>query len=175
MTRYARMVLGDCEEALQELQAGPSGTEWRRRWITAVTLLRAVGHVLHKVDGESNPEMENTIKHWWSDLKQQKPNPAIYWGFIELERNNVIKTYRIGAGQNVTVRPGAAILNHEYRQIGSTSSGPTTFENVMREGSFAGKDPRDLVGEAIEFWRANLDEIDQRALNAKGSQAKKQT
>jgi hypothetical protein len=30
----------------------------------------------------------------------------------------------------------------------------------MRDGPFAGRDPRALAGEAIEFWRAYLDAID---------------
>ena len=163
VTRYARIVLADCEDALAELNSGPTGVEWRRRWVTTVALLRAVGHVLSKVDRAADADLANAIDASFAALKASKPCPAIFWEFIDRERNNVLKMYRIGAGQGVTVRPGTAIVDAELRQIGSLASGPTTYEHLMRTGPFADKDPRALVAEAIQWWRSYLDAIDQRA------------
>ena len=42
-------VISDCEAAVEVLEDCGYGAEWRRRWVTVVALLRAVGHVLHKV------------------------------------------------------------------------------------------------------------------------------
>ena len=53
MTQRSRQVLADCESALSDLRQA-SQTELRRRRATAVALLKAVGHVLDKVDGETD-------------------------------------------------------------------------------------------------------------------------
>jgi hypothetical protein len=34
-------------------------------------------------------------------------NPQILWGFIDEERNSILKEYTLSAGQGVTVRPAA--------------------------------------------------------------------
>jgi len=44
MTKAARWVLNDCEEALKELLHNDDVIAWRRRWATVVVLLRAVGN-----------------------------------------------------------------------------------------------------------------------------------
>lgn len=46
MTLAARETLEDCRGALAELTDGVKGGQWRRRWIIAIVLLRAVGQVL---------------------------------------------------------------------------------------------------------------------------------
>src|SRR5437764_10343909 len=99
MTRAAREVLEDCRSALMSIQDGVSGSDWRWRWVAVVALLRAVGHVLHKVDGRTSPSMEAAIQtafHRWKD-------DSMFRDFIEHERNNVLKAYKLGAGQSVTV------------------------------------------------------------------------
>ena len=37
-----------------------------------------------------------------------------------------------------------------------------SYEHIMRGGPFAGQDPRDVVQQAIEWWRAYLDRVDAR-------------
>src|SRR5450759_1169232 len=103
MTARARIVLSDARDALSDLADGVSGSEWRRRWVTAVVLLRAVGHVLDKVDAESSPAMCRAIAEAWRGLPASKPEPRIFWDFIDAERNNVLKEYVLAAGQGVTV------------------------------------------------------------------------
>lgn len=77
MTTAARIVLEDCRGALAELGDGLYGGAWRRRWIAAVTLLRAVGHVLAKVNARTSPQMEKAIQAEWELLKASKPEPKI--------------------------------------------------------------------------------------------------
>src|ERR1035437_960735 len=106
MTSHARDVLEDCKVAAGELRDGIAGREWRIRWVTAVALLRSVGHVLRNVDAPTDPILESVITEAWSKLSHTKPEPAIFWRFIEDERNNILKEYRISAGLGITVRPG---------------------------------------------------------------------
>jgi hypothetical protein len=164
MTTAARAVLLDCEAALDDLRTGATGLLWRTRWVAAVALLRTVGHVLDKVDGERNPELRAAITSAYAELKQTRPEPKIFWEFIEEERNNVLKIYQFGVQQNVTVRPGAPWTNLGTGESGSIGGGPTTYEHLVRGGPFAGQDPRDVVGQAIEWWREYLDDIDRHAV-----------
>ena len=140
------MVLSDCRGALDELTTGVHGASWRGRWVTAVVLLRAVGHVLDNVDSQRIPEMKAAIAAAWHQLKCQKPEPTIYWQFIDEERNNLIKEYLVGAGHNVTVYLGA--------------DRPADFDYVINTGPFKGRQQREVVAEAIEWWENYLDAID---------------
>jgi hypothetical protein len=94
------------------------------------------------------------------NFAHSRPEPRIFWEFIEAERNNVLKAYEIGVGVNFTVRPGTAYLNLVTGQTSSSPSGPTTFDAFMRSGPFTGQDPLALCRDAIEFWRKYLDTID---------------
>ena len=146
MTKAARLVLNDCREARSELVDDLSGSLWRRRYIACVALLRAVGHVLHNVDAEASDSHGSAIENWWQYQKRTKPEPAIFWSFVEDERNRFLKTYGPIAAQNMTVFPG-----------GDRES-ETIF--VMKQGPFKGVDPRTLIMDAIEWWEKELDAID---------------
>jgi hypothetical protein len=137
MTAIAREVLRDCEAALEDLRAGPTGLQWRTRWAATVTLLRAVGHVLEKVDSKSSKAMATAIKEKYKELKASKSEPQIYWGFIEQERNNILKEYRFSAKQNVTIFLGFVELNvRTGEQIDHPSPRPPSYHHVMADGAF---------------------------------------
>jgi hypothetical protein len=71
--------------------------EWRLYWVAGVTLLRTIGHVLAKVDEKSSPVHAKTIRLLWNRLQRDRKSSAIFWDFIEDERNNLLKTYSFGA------------------------------------------------------------------------------
>lgn len=149
MTKAAREVLEDCRGAVDEIVDGIQGRSWRRRWVTAVVLLRTVGHVLEKVDVRISSEYRRAIDDAWAQLKSSKPNPEIFWQFIEAERNNIMKEYEVGAGQGATVRLGQnKPIEHHY---------------LINSGPFAGRDQRVVLREAIAWWESYLDGIDREA------------
>ena len=86
------LVLDDC-------RSGVPGTQGRvarylaTAWLITITLLRAVGHVLAKADSGSS-DAGIAIDKQFAELKARKPEPVIFWRFIEEERNNVLKVYR---------------------------------------------------------------------------------
>ncbi len=160
MTNVAREVLADAATALADFEASAGTAYWRTRWVALVALLRAVGHILDKVDAVADPSIGRASAAAWQQLGASKPDPRIFWDFIYDERNNVLKAYRFGAGLNITVRPGSAWCNTVTGESGGTESGPTTYDAFMRSGSFAGEDPRELARRAIDFWTAYLDSID---------------
>lgn len=90
----ARRVLRDCQLALRDLQSAEPGAAWRLRWVTAITLLRVVGHVLQKVDGERSLHLAQAIETVWAGVKQPRIGNEIFHDFIERERNTILKEYR---------------------------------------------------------------------------------
>lgn len=168
MTSAARLVLADCDEALQELIDCDVdldvniGAMRRRRWMAVVALLRAVGHVLKNVDGASSPTLGKTIKAEWDAVNKTKPEPHILWGFIENERNTVIKEYRFRSHRSAT---GVAVTSISA----TTASGVATITanrygeaelRLLTDGPFAGRNDIEVVTEAIQWWKVYLDKIE---------------
>ena len=149
MTIKAREVLEDCRGALAEMTDGVQGPVWRRRWITAVTLLRTVGNVLENVDRNRSVEIAGAIDTAYESLKNSKPNPAIYWEFIYGFRNQILKQYNINAGQDVNINLGSEPI--------------AVYSYPIINGSFIGRDQREVIREAIEWWEEYLDSIDKEA------------
>ena len=157
MTTAARRVLCDCQLAARELAPLDDPDAWRRRWITALVLLRAVGHVLHKVDGETSHEYRAAIDAWWKTLQSAKQETPIFWSFIEAERNSILKEYRSTGVQVVrtTVRFHLA--------SGQRDDPPTTYVASIEGGPYDGRSQGEVVLEAITWWREQLRSIDQAA------------
>ena len=87
MTRVARIVLQDAEFAIARYDDTLQSEEFRASWFTVVGLLRAVGHVLAKVDAEKSEALRRAVEQKWQELCALRPEPLIFWDFIESERN----------------------------------------------------------------------------------------
>lgn len=70
--------------------------EWRMMWLSQVTLLRVIGHVLAKVDVEASTLHKLAINDMWAKWKVERLHNWIFWDFIEDERNNLLKAYQFG-------------------------------------------------------------------------------
>ena len=68
---------------------------WRLYWLAGVASLRAIGHVMDKVDSKKSLDHKNVIAAWWLGVKKNKP--LVFSEFIEPERNNILKLYEFGA------------------------------------------------------------------------------
>ena len=160
MTQMAREVLGDCRDALAEFEHGAQGSKWRRWWIMNVALLRAVGHVLDRVDAPRTPEAKQAINEAWPEIESAE----IFSKFIKRERNIVLKEYRLGATQTVSV----ALRGQAMRFVGRNPPRVwgSRVQNVhgyaVTTEPFAGRSPTELIAEAIQFWSDRLDAIDRR-------------
>lgn len=160
MTTQAREVLEDCRIAVRRLTEGVAGKEWRIAWVTSVALLRAVGHVLRNVDSKSSLAMAQAIETAWQGLSATKPEPKIFWQFIEEERNNILKEYQLTAGLGITVRPGTAHLNLQTGEHRGEPGLPTLYDYAMRSGPYEGVDQRLVLSEAIAWWESYLGSIE---------------
>lgn len=137
---------------------------WRIHWVAAVALIRAVGHVLDKVDGTDltmKMVASNAFKRW----KSNAPEHEIFREFIDRDRNHILKEYRfnthpldevhvavstklqpIGGGKPVEVMSVVPIGENIYRPL----------LDSYREGD----DARDVLTEAIDWWNVELNAIE---------------
>jgi hypothetical protein len=164
MTFKANEVLGDCRVALQILENEKDLQKWRIIWAAALALLRTVGHVLDKVDGQDRviKEISSSLYKKW---RSEDPEHLIFREFIEEERNNLLKEYNINLHpyDNVPVvaeyllqpmHGGDPVAHREVFEI---------EENIYRplmDGPWEGHDARDVLQEAITWWEIQLATVD---------------
>ena len=164
MTARARQVLGDCRVVLQLLEEETSLQRWRVHWVAALALIRAVGHVLNKVDG-ADPAMGRVARAAFQRWKSPEPDHQIFREFIEKERNNILKEYQFNT------HPQEEIEFVLQRTLAPVGGGPpiadyqvaTLGENIYRpllDGFREGDDARDVYAEAIEWWERELSAIE---------------
>jgi hypothetical protein len=172
-TKQARMVLADCEASLLELRTASQDT-LKRRWVATLALLRAVGNVLDRVDGHASETARTVISEARAELA--RPESKIFKEFIKKERDFVVKEYRFAVRGNHQIhmpppgggvpQPGGVALPGGLGTITDplgTQYGTSTFAlRPLTDGAFAGREPIDVVQEAIAFWHTYLDEIDKR-------------
>ena len=160
MTAAARRVLEDCEAALAMLEDERDERRWRVVWVGALSLLRAVGHVLRNVDGRT-PGAQEAINAAYGSWKD-KPEHLIFREFIEKERNNILKEYCLSvldSGEALV-----AVVVGDSDAIYSPHDTPIVLdENLFRpvtEGFGVGEDARDVYGEAITWWDEELTRLE---------------
>jgi hypothetical protein len=154
MLTVARKVLADCKAAHELLETESDAARFRLIWVAGVALLRTVGHVLEKVDSRRDPKTAVAARAAWKRWKADKEANAIFWEFIEEERNNILKEYEFGflSGPiGVLVTPG-----HDLFALDGNLFCP------LAEGRFAGEDCRDVLAEGIEWWEEELRQIESR-------------
>ena len=168
----AREVLARAEYMLTELRDDPQGIEWEAKLSASLALLRSVGHVLDKADGQREQCLRQPINSWWRKIKAGKANrnPQIFWGFIDEERNLILKYGELRTGEStmvaiVGVQMTALVGGQSPAPSPSPQQSPSATHSYRMIGgsSFAGRDPRDLIEEAIKWWRSELDTIEKNA------------
>lgn len=150
----AKKALADAEHAWELLEHAAPGQDMRVKWVGAVAVLRAVGHVLDKVDGPVSPAVRQAVDEFWLQLKTQRAANSIFWEFIDRERNLVLKTYLhnyYDAPVQVLV-PDAGVCGLDAGLFVPAVDGPTEGEDV-----------RDTYRDALDWWRQQLGAIEGRA------------
>lgn len=156
----ARNVLVDCEAARALLEDDLDDITWRLLWVAVVVLLRAVGHVLAKVDAAGNPAVGRAAASAFRSWMPAGPERHIFRDFIEEDRNLIIKEYEH------RMSSGPTILAAVPAKGGDKSAAAVTYlanENLFRpmlSGKYEGEDGRDLLDEAIAWWKCQLDAIE---------------
>lgn len=147
-------VLRDCEHAFEMLETEESFDRFRVVWVAAIALVRAVGHVLHKVDGGKDQKLKKIIEDTYKSWKADKESHAIFWDFIEFERNTVLKQYEFG----FFFDPIGIIVPAEDK-IFELDDG---LFCPIGEGRYEGEDCRDVLEEAIKWWKTQLEFVERK-------------
>jgi hypothetical protein len=144
----ARMVLKDTTDAYHDLlQAKQEGDRrlFRRRWVAAITLLRAVGHVLNGADKKLHPALAQPISQFFETTK----GDPLFNDFIKNTRDLTVKEYRSGLfGVWGTDSPMAIEPVSETDVIGG--------ELVFRGGKLDGKKLEVIFPRALSWWDKHL-------------------
>jgi hypothetical protein len=146
-----RSVLRDVEQCLEWLEEESDEFRFRMALIASVALIRTVGHVLRNVDGKQHPALMEIITRRFDQWKLDRAKARVFWEFIETERNSILKEYdlRFDFAPMVTT----ADADHAWR-IGSNLYCP------VAEGAYAGEDVRDILREAVAWWKEELATIE---------------
>ncbi|HLQ90730.1 MAG TPA: hypothetical protein VK148_11910 [Xanthobacteraceae bacterium] len=135
--------LRDCYRAFHELKSAEDGAQFRLRWITVIVLLRAVGHVLEKVDARRSPILHDAVTAAWARLRANRYANLIFFEFIERERNLVLKEYEFDGNVIMT----------------SAGDSPLSARHAMRVGDRVIYQ-LDLLSEALRWWEGHLGDIE---------------
>ena len=162
MTKHARVVLQDCRHAIAKHTDDLQAEDFRISWISIVTLLRAVGHVLKNIDAKQSPAMRKAIDKKWSELEQSKPEPYIFWEFILKGRNQFLKMYEHGIVRKITIpiEPDLHVSIDLANGSGKVSSPNAEMKSFILRGQFEGVSEREVAWMAHEWWTKYLDEVD---------------
>jgi hypothetical protein len=95
--------------------------------------------------------MRTAIDDAYERWRAERSAHAIFWEFIEEERNRALKEFTFGAGRGVIIDLGQGRVRHTYEMV---------------RGHFKGQDQRDMVRHAIKWWEQQLDQIDREASTA---------
>lgn len=147
---HARKVLDDCKKAHELLEDETDDTKFRILWVAGIALARAVGHVLDKVDSKQNETAKRVISSAYENWKKDREGNKIFWEFIDDERNRVLKEYEMG------------FLSGPIH-VAASGQLFTLDENLfcpISDGAFAGEDCRDILKEAIDWWKNQLQGIE---------------
>lgn len=165
----AREVLSRCEYILNGLRQEPTGIAWEVKFSAALALLRSVGHVLKKTDSPTSSALKNEIDRWWKEIMANKSKHPIFWEFVEQERNLILKENQVRAGQSAMIflqgvsATGIAAGQEPPPAPTQTNTPKAIYSYHMNEGPFIGRDPRDLIEDAIRWWHEQIINIEKRA------------
>lgn len=164
MTARARRVLDDCRVALQLLEEETDLQRWRIHWVAALALVRALGHVLAKVDG-ADPAVSVAANAAYKRWKSTAPEHEIFREFIERERNIILKEYEFNIHplEEVHVLVQTQVRRVSDGQAGELSGVFPIGDNIYRpllDGFRQGDDARDVLSDAIDWWEAELAAIE---------------
>ena len=148
----ARQVLDDCRRAFTLLDEEKDPQTFRICWVAAVSLCRAVGHVLEKVDTKLNPAIAPTVQTKWERIKKHDGENRIFHEFIERERNLILKQYEMSP--DTETQPIALVGIDQLFTLERLLFCP------LQDGPYQGEDCRDILAEAIEWWDAYLADIE---------------
>jgi hypothetical protein len=97
--------------------------------------------------------LKESLSKYWHEIRKNKASYPLFWGFVDHERNNILKQYEFSAY--------AAYLKDD----GTVEDFPSLFTMVsskqilkINRGPYAGRDALELAAEASSWTKGYLEE-----------------
>jgi len=146
----ARQVLNDAAKASSLLESEDDEQLRRVFWVASIALARASLHVLDKVDAVLHPTLREKVDLGWRGLNESKPDPEIFWSFLELERNLVLKQFELAPDleDNFLILEGGSdfLLLEDGSRLALEG-----FFSIKTDGPFKERDGREVLSEALAW------------------------
>lgn len=144
-------IVSDLEELWDVLELEEDMKKFKFLWISAVSMCRSVGQILHKVDASKSDNHKYLINKQWDSIKNNYEENKIFHEFIKFERDMILKEYQLGYDYgDFTVVIGDSALG----VLGEGLYCPMTY------GYYENEDCRDVLKLAIKWWQSKLTEIE---------------
>lgn len=143
-------VLEDCRRAIERLEEERDPDLFRIWLVAAFVLVRAVGHVLDKIDGEESDQVRLAVREFWPEWRRGEGEHKIFKDFIEHERNAILKTYEFNFDADpspIHFADGKEVFQLENEDLFYVPAGT---------GPYAGEDVRELLWQACDWWGKQL-------------------
>ena len=148
----AREVLNDCRHVLELLETEENRQTHRVLWVAGVTLVRAVGHVLDKVDRTFSVRLSRALNAAYARWnRKDNLKDEIFVHFINEERNLVLKEYEFGYDDS----------DYELIAGGAKYKMPGLIFCPITDGPYAGEDGRNILRDAIGWWEVELRKLEE--------------
>ena len=160
----ARKIFKDCEYAKERLRQAieqENLEDAKLFWFSALAMLRAIGHVLHKVDAENlGVNFRNALEERYKLWKQD----PIFINFIERERNVILKEYESSLAEQTTSEVFFLLTESGDRLVtksGDALLGTKSITTLMKEqGAYSGNSPIFALDKALAWWDKELTELE---------------
>ncbi|MDJ0708218.1 MAG: hypothetical protein QNJ46_33520 [Leptolyngbyaceae cyanobacterium MO_188.B28] len=161
----ARSVLDDCIFAKGKLAKSIEDKNFQQTridWITCLSLLRAVGHVLKNVDSkEWSKESKQKLDERWNEWKKE----PLFSEFIVKERNAILKEYDFTIKESKKEETCYVVTTSGDRIV--TKSGDAIVGTVLIrelekiEGFRKGQSPLEILQSAVDWWEKRLNDLEE--------------
>jgi len=128
---------------------------FRILFVACMTLLKTVGQVL--VSKNVDPQIKKISEDFFREQKNNKNEHKIYFEFIDRERGLIVHEYNTNLEENdieIVYKNG---VNYSTFNFGDL------YRPLVNDNIFNGQDVRDLIKEAIEWWKVQLNSIKNKA------------
>ncbi|MDN2658212.1 hypothetical protein OW491_00155 [Neptunomonas sp. CHC150] len=161
----SREVFNDCVLAKGYFVKAVEAKDYQQAkvlWFSCITLLRTIGHVLHKVDAQN---FDFTLQEKLSiQFKVWKSSESIFKEFIEKERNNILKEYDICVGVTETQESVTLITSDGFMLVSSdgyTLQATNTIESFVKANGYCeGESPISILNSALDWWDTRLKQFE---------------
>jgi hypothetical protein len=155
---------------------------WFVLWSGTLALLRTVGDALEK---DADTRIRRAQDRWFEKMKRDNAaagrgssvskhgdtwEPAIFWQFIRRDRNLLLHEGQLTASQSAIIQlPSAAATASAAGEAPRSPLPPAPpprawYSYRMHTPPYAGRDSREVVEEAIQWWKKQIDEIERDAI-----------